>query len=107
MMALCRKWYASNRPPGQLLQEPDVLLQKDIPSKKVVAGHKAEAGIATSAAGACSMRLVQTVLSKLRTSPRRNTVSLCKLQDGPPDNFLVLLLHPSEVDYVELSHDIR
>lgn len=36
-----------------------------------------------------------------------NTASSCKVQDGPPDNFLVLLLHPSEVDYVELSHDIR
>ena len=35
VMAVCRKWYASNRPPGQPLQEPDVLLQKDIPSKKV------------------------------------------------------------------------
>ncbi len=36
-----------------------------------------------------------------------NTSSSCKVQDGPPDNFLVLLLHPSEVDYVELAHDIR
>ena len=40
VMAVCRKWYASNRPPGQPLQEPDVLLQKDIPSKKVIAASK-------------------------------------------------------------------